>query len=431
MSSIIGVAAGAHPGLFRRLGRPPLPALHRNLDRDSIALSLADHFVGAGAGLLRAARHPAAVLLGVAGRPRAREFLRGRNFEYIQAARALGVSQPPRSCSGICCPTPWSRRMTFLPVHPVIVGDDADGARLPRLRPAARLALARRIAVAGQEPISRRRGSASSGFFSVAIMLSLLDLHRRGGARRLRSAQDLQVSRMDAAPSLARCERLVGRVPPGRRRDAGGRSHLVRHRAAARRVALVGESGSGKSVSALSVMKLPALSGRQHHPTGAIRFKGRELLVADRARACAQVRGNDISIIFQEPMTSLNPLHTIEKQIGEIYRTASAALPGDAARARVIELLTQVGIPDPRGAARQLSASAVRRPAPARDDRDGARQRARPPDRRRADDGARRHRAGADPEAAEGHPARAPAWACCSSPMTSASCARSPTASAS
>src|SRR5947199_856579 len=110
-------------------------------------------------------------------------------------------------------------------------------------------------------------------------------------------------------------------------------------------VALVGESGSGKSVSALSVMRLlpyPAAS----HPSGSIRFKGRDLLKLS-PNEMRQVRGNDITIIFQEPMTSLNPLHTIEKQIGEIL-SLHQGLGGAAARRRTLELLTQVGIPDPQ-----------------------------------------------------------------------------------
>jgi microcin C transport system ATP-binding protein len=109
-------------------------------------------------------------------------------------------------------------------------------------------------------------------------------------------------------------------------------------------VALVGESGSGKSVSALSVLKLlpyPTAS----HPTGSIRFKGRDLLPLNE-HEMREVRGNDISIIFQEPMTSLNPLHTIERQIGEAL-LLHMGIRGQAARARTLELLTQVGIPDP------------------------------------------------------------------------------------
>src|SRR5215204_6256680 len=109
-------------------------------------------------------------------------------------------------------------------------------------------------------------------------------------------------------------------------------------------VALVGESGSGKSVSALSVLKLlpyPTAS----HPSGTIHFNGRELLNASE-REMREIRGNDISIIFQEPMTSLNPLHTIEAQIGEILSLHSG-IGGQTARARTLELLTQVGIPDP------------------------------------------------------------------------------------
>ena len=111
-------------------------------------------------------------------------------------------------------------------------------------------------------------------------------------------------------------------------------------------VALVGESGSGKSVTALSVMKLLPYPAA-HHPSGAIIFKGRELLTMPE-NEIRRVRGNDITIIFQEPMTSLNPLHTIEKQIGEIL-LLHQGLTGEQARARIIELLDQVGIPDPEG----------------------------------------------------------------------------------
>jgi microcin C transport system ATP-binding protein len=111
-------------------------------------------------------------------------------------------------------------------------------------------------------------------------------------------------------------------------------------------VALVGESGSGKSVTALSIMKLLPYPSA-HHPSGSVMFKGQELLTMPE-REIRRVRGDDITIVFQEPMTSLNPLHTIEKQIGETL-LLHRGLTGAAARTRIIELLGRVGIPDPAG----------------------------------------------------------------------------------
>ena len=99
-------------------------------------------------------------------------------------------------------------------------------------------------------------------------------------------------------------------------------------------MALVGESGSGKSVTALSVMKLLPYPAA-HHPSGSITFQGRELLTMAEQKI-REVRGNDIAIIFQEPMTSLNPLHTIEKQIREIL-SLHQGLNGEAARGRIVE----------------------------------------------------------------------------------------------
>jgi microcin C transport system ATP-binding protein len=109
-------------------------------------------------------------------------------------------------------------------------------------------------------------------------------------------------------------------------------------------VALVGESGSGKSVSALSVLKLlsyPAAS----HPSGEILFNGKDLMQASPSEL-RDVRGNDITMIFQEPMTSLNPLHSIELQISEILHLHQNISPQDA-RTGVLDLLNQVGIRDP------------------------------------------------------------------------------------
>jgi microcin C transport system ATP-binding protein len=108
-------------------------------------------------------------------------------------------------------------------------------------------------------------------------------------------------------------------------------------------VALVGESGSGKSVTALSILKLlpyPAAS----HPSGRILFRGRDLLALSE-REMRSVRGDDITMVFQEPMTSLNPLHTIERQVAEVLQV-HRGLTTIAARKRVVELLNEVGIPD-------------------------------------------------------------------------------------
>ncbi len=113
-------------------------------------------------------------------------------------------------------------------------------------------------------------------------------------------------------------------------------------------VALVGESGSGKSVSALATV---GLLGGNARVTGSVTYDGQQMVGAAEP-VLRRVRGNDISFIFQEPMTSLNPLHTIEKQLGESL-ALHQGLAGDAARARILELLDKVGI---RDAASRLSA---------------------------------------------------------------------------
>ena len=109
-------------------------------------------------------------------------------------------------------------------------------------------------------------------------------------------------------------------------------------------VALVGESGCGKSVTALSVLGLLPYP-KAHHPGGSIRLRGEELLgaPADRLR---QVRGDRVSMIFQEPMTSLNPLHTVERQVAETLRVHRGLDRGEARR-RVLELLDEVRLPEP------------------------------------------------------------------------------------
>jgi microcin C transport system ATP-binding protein len=111
-----------------------------------------------------------------------------------------------------------------------------------------------------------------------------------------------------------------------------------------RTLALVGESGSGKSVTALSIMRLLPYP-IAHHPSGSILFKGQELIDAPESRM-RPLRGNAVSMIFQEPMTSLNPLHTIEKQINEVL-LIHKGLSAPVARARTLELLRLVQLPNP------------------------------------------------------------------------------------
>jgi len=108
-------------------------------------------------------------------------------------------------------------------------------------------------------------------------------------------------------------------------------------------VALVGESGSGKTVSAMSILQL--LPNSASYPTGEILFEGKDILKLKPAQL-RDIRGRRISIIFQEPMTTLNPLHTIEVQVGEIIKLHQG-LSDSETRQRVIELLSKVGIRDP------------------------------------------------------------------------------------
>ena len=110
-------------------------------------------------------------------------------------------------------------------------------------------------------------------------------------------------------------------------------------------LALVGESGSGKSITALSILRL--LDARHvNYPSGQIQYQGEDLLQVPEKRL-RQIRGRHISMIFQEPMTSLNPLHTVEKQISETL-ALHKGMRGPQARKRCIELLDLVGIPDPQ-----------------------------------------------------------------------------------
>ncbi len=146
------------------------------------------------------------------------------------------------------------------------------------------------------------------------------------------------------SPTLLEIDRLgvEFRLPEGTNTAVDGLSMRIEK---GQTVALVGESGSGKSVSALSVLQLLPYPVARHTPGSSIRFKGEELIGATEIRLRA-VRGDQISMIFQEPMVSLNPLHVVEKQIGEVL-LVHKGLSAGAARQRTLELLDMVGIPEP------------------------------------------------------------------------------------
>src|SRR5260370_30576151 len=130
------------------------------------------------------------------------------------------------------------------------------------------------------------------------------------------------------------------RTPEGINRAVDGVSF---HVAEGESLAIVGESGCGKSVTAMSLMRLiPEPPGKI---AGSVLFQGRDLLPFSE-REMRAIRGNDISMIFQEPMSSLNPVLTVGRQIGETLRMHQG-LDKHGAEARAIEMLTLVGIPDP------------------------------------------------------------------------------------
>jgi peptide/nickel transport system ATP-binding protein len=130
------------------------------------------------------------------------------------------------------------------------------------------------------------------------------------------------------------------RTPDGVNRSVDGVTFSI---TAGQTLAVVGESGCGKTVTAMSILRLiPEPPGKI---AGSVRFEGRELLTLSD-KDMRGIRGNDISMIFQEPMTSLNPVLTVGKQIGETLRLHRGLSQKEANR-RAIEMLTLVGIPEP------------------------------------------------------------------------------------
>lgn len=115
---------------------------------------------------------------------------------------------------------------------------------------------------------------------------------------------------------------------------------------AGERLGLIGESGSGKSVTALAVM---GLLPENAHVSGSVAFKGREVVGASD-KVLSDLRGDEMTMVFQEPMTALDPTVTAGRQVAEVVRLHAGADPG-AARQRVLDILAEVGLPDPARAA--------------------------------------------------------------------------------
>ncbi len=174
-------------------------------------------------------------------------------------------------------------------------------------------------------------------------------------------------------------------------------------------VGLVGESGCGKTMAASSIMRLLPHGG--HIVGGSVRLGGRDLTAMSDAEI-RSVRGNEIGMIFQDPMTSLNPTMNIGRQIAEsvvLHRGASKEQGLD----RAAEVLGLVGVPNPRRTSGRLPAPALGRSPPAGHDRHGPGLRAEAADRRRAHHLPRRHHPGSDPGPARRLEKRAWAWRCC------------------
>ncbi len=269
------------------------------------------------------------------------EFLRTRNYDYVRAAQALGVSDRQIILRHML-PNAMVATLTFLPFIlcssiTTLTSLDFLGFGLPLGSPSLG-----ELLLQGKNNL-QAPWLGIAAFLSVAVLLTLLILSVKRFATPLTRVRRCNMTH----PLLA-----IDNLSIAFRQQ--GETQTVVHNlslevAVGETLALVGESGSGKSISALSVLRLlptPPAS----YPSGDIRFHGQSLLHADEA-TLRGVRGNRIAMIFQEPMVSLNPLHTLEKQLYEVL-SLHRGMRKQAARGEILDCLERVGI---RQAPRRLA----------------------------------------------------------------------------
>ncbi len=256
------------------------------------------------------------------------EFLRNRNLEFVKAARALGLSNAQIIWRHVL-PNSLTPVITFLPFR-------MSGA-IVALTSLDFLGLGVPATVPSLGDLLRQGKNNLDSWWIIFPDLrgaggddAAADLHRRRAARCVRYPQV-----MSATESLLQIERLSVRFGASTVVDAVSFSI-----AAGEKFALVGESGSGKSITALSVLRLVDAA----RSSGSILFDGEDLMTRSE-RQMRGIRGASIGMIFQEPMTALNPLYTVGNQIAEVLELHEAMRP-NAARARAVELLQRTGIPD-------------------------------------------------------------------------------------
>ena len=279
------------------------------------------------------------------------DFLRNRNLEYVQAARALGLSNRQIIWRHIL-PNSLTPVVTFLPFRMsaailALTSLDFLGLGVPPSTPSL------------GELLAQGKNNLDAWWIALSTFMVLT-----------RDAAAVDQCRRCLAQLAGCTEKVMSLLDIQNLQVAFGEATVVDDVsfsiAPGEKFALVGESGSGKTVTALSVLRL----NQDARYGGRILFEGHDILQKPE-RALRQLRGKDVAMIFQEPMTALNPLFTIGNQIAEVLMLHEGLIGegGGAAHGAAAGQDRHTGA----GAARAgLSAPALRRPAPARHDRDGA-----------------------------------------------------------